>query len=232
MKHLVVLSGAGISAESGIPTFRASDGLWENHPIADVATPDAWQRNPALVLAFYNQRRQKAAQAQPNKAHIRLVELEKYFQVTVITQNVDDLHDRAGSSQILHLHGKLSEVRSTKNKKLVYDIADKAINLGDTCELGSQLRPNIVWFGEAVPSIEQAIEICTTADIFIIIGTSLSVYPAAALINFTPPRIPVFLIDPQPNLAQDKQLNLQIIAEKAITGMDILYPNLIELAKT
>ncbi len=222
MKHIVVLSGAGVSAESGIPTFRASDGLWESHRIEDVATPQAWQRNPALVLRFYNERRQKAATAQPNAAHIGLAQLEQHYRITVITQNVDDLHERGGSSRVVHLHGKLREVRSTRKPDLVYDIGDKAINLGDKCALGSQLRPNIVWFGEAVPMMDLAMDITSTADIFVVIGTSLVVYPAAGLLQYAPASIPKYLIDPQPNASFMGIKNLQIIVESATVGIEKL----------
>jgi NAD-dependent deacetylase len=195
MKHLVVLTGAGISAESGLKTFRDSDGLWENHRIEDVATPEAWERDPQLVLRFYNERRKAAAEAFPNIAHTTLAQLEKDFAVTIITQNVDDLHERAGSSTVLHLHGELSKVRSIKNKSLIYDIGSRAIHLGDLAEDGGQLRPHIVWFGEAVPKIEEAAEICSKADILLIIGTSLQVYPAAGLLHHTKPDTEIYLVD-------------------------------------
>lgn len=227
MKHIVILTGAGISAESGIGTFRDGNGLWENHRIEDVATPEAWRRNPELVLRFYNERREKAAQAQPNTAHIALAALEQHYRVTVITQNVDDLHERGGSTNVVHLHGKLCEVRSTKNPKLITDIGAKAIHLGDTCELGSQLRPNIVWFGEAVPMMDIATDITSTADIFVVIGTSLVVYPAAGLFYYAPNHIPKYLIDPNPNSNFENIDNLHIIAQKATVGTqqlaDLLY---------
>lgn len=196
-KHLVVLTGAGISAESGLKTFRDSDGLWENHKVEDVATPEAWGRDPELVMRFYNMRRKASAAARPNGAHKTLAELESHFVVSIITQNVDDLHERGGSSNVLHLHGELSKVRSVKNQNLIYEIGDKPIKMGDLAEDGGQLRPHIVWFGEAVPMIEPAIDICRSADIFMVIGTSLQVYPAAGLIHYMPDNIPVFLIDKQ-----------------------------------
>lgn len=217
MKHLVVLSGAGISAESGLATFRDSDGLWNNYRIEDVATPDAWRRNPALVLQFYNERRKNAAQAKPNAAHIALAGLENRYRVSIITQNVDDLHERGGSTNVVHLHGKLREARSTKYPELIYDIGDGDINLGDTCEKGSQLRPNIVWFGEMVPMIPIAADICSTADIFVVVGTSLQVYPAAGLLEYAPPRIPRYLIDPRPILPYGSE-KWTLIAEKATVG--------------
>lgn len=195
MKNLVVLTGAGISAESGLKTFRDSNGLWEDHRVEDVATPEAWQRNPDMVQRFYNARRKAAAEAKPNLAHKTLANLERYFNVKVITQNVDDLHERGGSSSVLHLHGRLRNVRSEKNADLIYDIGHKEIYMGDLAEDGFQLRPDIVWFGEPVPMIEPAIEICEKADLFIVVGTSLQVYPAAGLIHYCRPGIPIFLVD-------------------------------------
>jgi len=193
-KKLVVLTGAGISAESGLKTFRDSDGLWEGYNVYEVATPSAFAKNPTLVLDFYNMRRKDVAAAQPNEAHAGLAALEKVFDVTIITQNVDDLHERAGSSKVLHLHGEIFKMRSVKNAKIIYDIRGE-INLGDLAEDGGQLRPHIVWFDELVPMIEDAIEVMTGADIFVVIGTSLLVYPAAGLINYAPPYIPKFIID-------------------------------------
>jgi len=197
MKRIVVFSGAGMSAESGIATFRGSDGLWENHRIEDVATPEAWARNPALVLEFYNQRRKKLLDVQPNEGHRLLASLERYFDVRIVTQNVDDLHERAGSTQVLHLHGELRKVRSTGFAHLVYDLEGWELKPGDTCEKGFQLRPHIVWFGEMVPLMDDAFRLAQTADIFVVIGTSLQVYPAAGIIDFVPSGIPQFLIDPQ-----------------------------------
>jgi len=197
MKKLVVLSGAGISAESGIPTFRASDGLWENHRIEDVATPEGWAKNPALVLEFYNQRRIKALESKPNKGHFILAELQRNFEVTVITQNVDDLHEKAGSKKVIHLHGSLFEARSTANEVLIYPIEGSLLNVGDVCSQGSQLRPNIVWFGEAVPMMDVAIRVAASADIFIVVGTSMLVYPAAGLIDYVPYEAQKFAVDPK-----------------------------------
>ncbi len=195
-KHIVVFTGAGISAESGIKTFRDSGGLWEEHRIEDVATPEAWQRNQALVLDFYNQRRKQLLDCQPNAAHYAIAKLETTYKVTVITQNVDDLHERAGSTKIIHLHGELRKARSTVNPRLLYDINGWELKQGDTCELGSQLRPHIVWFGELVPMIDTAAYITEQADIFIIIGSSLEVYPAASLINHAPHSSIKYLVDP------------------------------------
>jgi len=196
MKNLVVLTGAGMSAESGLKTFREMGGLWEEYDISEVATPEAWKRNPELVLRFYNERRKALLTALPNAGHLGLVELEKYFNVRIITQNVDDLHERAGSTNILHLHGELRKSRSTRDPRLVYDIDGWELNWGDLCEKGSQLRPHIVWFGEEVPNIEKAFQDVERADILVIIGTSMQVYPAAGLVDYAPRYIPVYLIDP------------------------------------
>jgi NAD-dependent deacetylase len=198
MKNLVVLTGAGISAESGISTFRDTGGLWEQYAIEDVATPEGWMKNKALVTDFYNQRRKQLLHVQPNYGHIALVELEKQFHVFVITQNVDNLHERAGSSSVLHLHGELTKVRSEKYENLIYELTpDKyEVKIGDLCEKGHQLRPHIVWFGEAVPMIEEAIQIMQKADILAIIGTSLNVYPAAGLLYYIQTNTPIYLIDP------------------------------------
>mgnify|MGYP000856613787 CR=1 FL=1 len=199
MKHIVVLTGAGMSAESGIATFRDSGGLWEQHSIEDVATPEGFRRNPQLVLDFYNARRKAAFEAEPNKGHIGLAEMETDYKVSIITQNVDNLHERAGSTSVLHLHGELDKVRSTADPSLIYTLTpdNPEINIGDKCEKGSQLRPHIVWFGEAVPMIEQAIKIVEQADVLVIIGTSLNVYPAAGLINYVKQDTPIYLIDPK-----------------------------------
>ncbi|MCX6226900.1 MAG: NAD-dependent deacylase [Bacteroidia bacterium] len=196
MKNIVVLTGAGISAESGLKTFREMGGLWEEYDISEVATPEAWKRNPELVLRFYNERRKALLGAVPNAGHYGLVELERFFKVRIITQNVDDLHERAGSTNILHLHGELRKSRSTTHPQLVYDIDGWELNWGDRCEKGSQLRPHIVWFGEAVPNIQIAVQDAEQADIFMIIGTSMQVYPAAGLIDYVPRHVPVYLIDP------------------------------------
>jgi NAD-dependent deacetylase len=193
-KKLVVLTGAGISAESGLKTFRDADGLWEGHSVYDVATPEAFKRNPQLVLDFYNMRRKDVQSVEPNSAHIGLAELERDFDVTIVTQNVDDLHERAGSTNVLHLHGEIFKMRSTKNVSKVYDCRNE-INVGYLADDGGQLRPHIVWFNEAVPMIEDAIEVMRTAELFAVIGTSLLVYPAASLVNYAPWQIPKFIID-------------------------------------
>ncbi|RDC62624.1 SIR2 family NAD-dependent protein deacylase [Adhaeribacter pallidiroseus] len=217
-KKVVVLTGAGISAESGIATFRDSNGLWDGHEVMDVASPEGWRRNPELVLNFYNERRKNAHQVKPNPGHLALAHLEDKFDVTIITQNVDDLHERAGSTNVVHLHGKLFESRSTVDENLVYPITGWELKKGDLCEKGSQLRPNIVWFGEMVPMMEVAVAATQEADIFMVVGTSLVVYPAAGLIDYVPRGIPVYVIDPNlPPVA--KRPNLHLIAEKASTGV-------------
>jgi NAD-dependent deacetylase len=193
-KHIVVLTGAGISAESGLKTFRDSDGLWMGYNVEDVATPRAFKKDPELVLDFYNMRRRDIAEASPNTAHIGLAELEKNFEVTIVTQNIDDLHERGGSTNVVHLHGEIFKMKSIADESKIYDIRND-INLGDTAEDGTQLRPHIVWFEEPVPMIEEAMRIMTKADIFVLIGTSLQVYPAAGLINFVPVDIPKYIID-------------------------------------
>ncbi|MEM9857074.1 MAG: Sir2 family NAD-dependent protein deacetylase [Bacteroidota bacterium] len=219
MKKLVVLSGAGVSQESGIATFRDADGLWEGHDVMEVASPEGWAKNPELVLDFYNQRRKAALKAKPNRAHHIIAELENHFDVTVITQNVDHLHEAGGSSDVVHLHGKLFESRSTTDESLIYPVEGWQLNLGDVCELGSQLRPNIVWFGEMVPMIEIAADIAAHADIFIIVGTSLMVYPAAGLIDYVSAQADKYLIDPNSPSLPD-QYNIKVIQEKATTGME------------
>ncbi len=196
MKNLVVLSGAGISADSGLATFRDSGGLWEGYDINDVATVEAWHRNKEMVLDFYNLRRKQAAEAQPNAAHKGISKLDQEFNVTVITQNVDDLHERSGSKNILHLHGLLREAKSEKNHDLVVDIGSRKIEIGDKASDGAQLRPNVVWFGEAVPMYEEAIPIVAEAEIFIVVGTSLAVYPAAALVDYVPASAKKYVVDP------------------------------------
>ena len=193
-KHIVVLTGAGISAESGLQTFRDHDGLWNGHKVEEVATPDAFQRNPQLVLDFYNMRRKNVLEAQPNQAHINLVALEKKYKVTIITQNVDDLHERAGSTNVLHLHGEIFKMKSVKNNNVNFEIKGD-INLGDLADDGGQLRPDIVWFNEPVPMIEIAAEVASTADVFVLIGTSLQVYPAAGLLHYLSSDIPKYVID-------------------------------------
>ncbi|MEZ4916634.1 MAG: NAD-dependent deacylase [Chitinophagales bacterium] len=194
MKKIVVISGAGISAESGIKTFRDSNGLWENHDIMEVASPYGWQKNRALVLDFYNQRRKQLLECKPNNAHLKLAELQEYFDVNIITQNVDDLHERAGSKNVLHLHGELLKARSTIDEKLIYNW-QKDITLTDKCEKGSQLRPHIVWFGESVPMLPKAANIVAEADILLVIGTSLVVYPAASLVDYTKNNCKNYIID-------------------------------------
>lgn len=225
-KKLVVLTGAGISAESGISTFRASDGLWENHAIEDVATPQGFAKNPALVLQFYNERRAKLDQVEPNEGHKILARLETFYDVTIITQNVDNLHERAGSSNILHVHGYLTKVRSTVDKTLIYDIGTKPIYIGDTCEKGSQLRPHIVWFNEDVPLIETAAAITANADIFVVVGTSMQVYPAAGLINYVPNYTPIYIIDPhKPTISNPK--NIAFIEQIGSIGLAKLWDILV-----
>jgi len=227
MKKIVVLTGAGISAESGISTFRDSNGLWEQHRIEDVATFDAWRRNPDLVLEFYNQRRKQLYEVKPNAGHLALVKLEKKFDVQIITQNVDDLHEQAGSSQVMHLHGELKKVRSTLDENLVYTLDGWELKKGDKCEKGSQLRPHIVWFGEAVPMISPAQKLSSEADIFIVIGTSLNVYPAAGLVYYVKRGTPVYLIDPHAEMLPDVK-NLTIIREPAGKGVPKLVKRLLE----
>ncbi len=227
MKNLVVLTGAGISQESGLKTFRDMGGLWEEYDITEVASYAAWEKNPSLVLKFYNERRKQLINAKPNAAHFALTELEKYFNTYIITQNVDDLHERAGSKNVLHLHGKLMKARSTVDPNFIYELKHWELKLGDKCKKGSQLRPHVVWFGEAVPSIEQAVEITKTADIFVVIGTSLNVYPAAGLINYTNFNIPIFLIDPnEVNINDDKKI--EFINKKASIGTPLLVRKLVE----
>lgn len=219
-KKLVVLTGAGISAESGLKTFRDSDGLWEGFDVTEVATPRAWRKNPQLVLDFYNMRRRNVAAAQPNEAHKGLAALEKYFDVTIITQNVDDLHERGGSSSIVHLHGEIFKMRSEKNEMLIKEIRND-IHLGDLAEDGFQYRPHIVWFEEPVPMIEVAIPIVESADIFVVIGTSLAVYPAAGLVNFTQRDIPVYVIDKKIP-AMNSKANVTLIEKSATEGVAAL----------
>ncbi|GAA7391431.1 NAD-dependent deacylase [Helicobacter pylori] len=228
MKNLVILSGAGISAESGIKTFRDADGLWEGHDIMEVASPYGWKKNPQKVLDFYNQRRRQLFEVYPNKAHEILVQLEKHYQVNIITQNVDDLHERAGSSHILHLHGELLSVRSEKDPNLVYRW-EKDLNLGDLAQDKSQLRPNIVWFGEEVPLLKEAISLVKQAHLLIIIGTSLQVYPAASLYTHASKDALIYYIDPKAKNARLPK-NIQCINESAVHAMQDLMPKLIEMA--
>jgi len=229
MKRLVVLTGAGISAESGIKTFRDADGLWNNYRIEEVASPVAWERDPELVLDFYNMRRKQLYEVEPNAAHVALAELEKEFDVEIITQNVDDLHERAGSTKVLHLHGELKKVRSTADPSYVVMLDGWELKLGDLCPKGAQLRPHIVWFGEEVPNIMTAGTITHQADIFVVIGTSLQVYPAAGLLHHAPHSIPKFLIDP--NAAPNQYIqNLTVIRDKATTGVSQLIPLLQQIS--
>ncbi len=216
-KNIVVLTGAGISAESGIKTFRDSGGLWEGYDIMEVASPEGWEENPKKVLDFYNARRKNVNAVQPNKAHLALVELEEKYKVNIITQNIDDLHERAGSTNILHLHGEIFKSRSTIDEQLIYDSLDD-VCLGDVCEKNSQLRPHIVWFGEMVPALEEAIELVSQADILIIIGTSMQVYPAAGLVNYASSDIPIYYIDPK---AEEVKLSnrVAVIAKNATEGV-------------
>jgi NAD-dependent deacetylase len=217
-QKIVILTGAGISAESGIQTFRGQDGLWEGHRIEDVASPDGWRRNRELVLDFYNKRRRQLLEVEPNAGHKALVDLEQKYDVTIITQNVDDLHERAGSSNVVHLHGELFKVRSSLDESLVYEWK-KDLVTGDKCEKGSQLRPHIVWFGEMVPMIEIAQQIAAQADIFIVIGTSLVVYPAAGLLHYAPADSRKFLIDPYADNLGASVPNLRTIAAPATKGV-------------
>lgn len=207
-----------MSAESGLKTFRDADGLWEGHDVMEVASPQGWRKNRELVLDFYNQRRRQLLKVQPNAGHKALVELEQQYDVCIVTQNVDDLHERAGSRLVVHLHGELLKVQSTFDPTIVYEWK-KDLNLGDKCEVGSQLRPNVVWFGEAVPMIEKAAAICSIADILIIIGTSMQVYPAASLVHYAPDGTPIYFIDPRPSISESDFTNLKIIADKATTGV-------------
>jgi len=227
MKKLVVLTGAGISAESGISTFRDSGGLWEQYNVMDVAHHDSWEKNPALMLKFYNERRQQLKKCLPNDAHKTLKYLEDFYDVHIITQNVDNLHERAGSANILHLHGELTKARSSFDENLVYDIGYKDIIMGDLCEKGYQLRPHIVWFGENVPNISIAHQICSTAYILVIIGTSLNVYPASEIIHSAPENIPVYVIDPN-DINIYSSANIFHIKEKAVEGVKTLIKKLIK----
>ena len=227
MKKIVVLSGAGISAESGIPTFRDANGLWEGHDVMEVATPEGWRKNPQLVLDFYNQRRKAAMSVQPNAGHKALADLEKYFEVVVVTQNVDDLHERAGSSHVIHLHGELCKARSSVDERLIYPIEGWEIKWGDQCEKGSQLRPHIVWFGELVPMMEVAMQETMQADIFIVVGTSLLVYPAAGLLDYADDHISKYVIDPHlPEIP--RRANLYLMQDTATQGLPRLAQTLIE----
>ncbi len=229
MKNIVVLSGAGMSAESGINTFRDADGLWEGHDVMSVASPEGWRKNQELVLTFYNERRAQLKHVEPNSGHLALVDLESKFNVSIVTQNVDDLHERAGSSAILHLHGELLKSQSILDLTLVYDCFGD-INKGDTCELGGQLRPFIVWFGEQVPMLDKAVALVQEADIVIIVGTSMQVYPAASLASFAPKYCQIYYLDPKPavNDAVSYLEHLKIIKETAATGLPRLVATLLE----
>jgi NAD-dependent deacetylase len=222
MKKIVVLTGAGVSAESGIATFRGADGLWEGHHVTEVASPQGWRNNRALVLDFYNKRRKNILEAKPNKAHELIAQLEDHFDVDVITQNIDDLHERAGSSKVLHLHGEIKKVRSTKDPSLVYELDGWELREGDLCEQNSQLRPHIVWFGEAVPMIEPAMHITQQADILLVVGTSLQVYPAAGLIHEVKPGTPIYVIDPETPAYHGVE-QITAIQEVASKGMERFY---------
>ena len=228
MERIVVLTGAGISAESGLQTFRDSDGLWNKYRFEDLASPQAWARDPELVLEFYNMRRKKLFEVEPNDAHFAIVKLEEKYDVQIITQNVDDLHERAGSSKVLHLHGELKKARSTVDEPLVYELDHWELKIGDKCEKGSQLRPHIVWFGEMVPMIEPAAQISSTADIFIVVGTSMVVYPAAGLIGYAGNDIPKYYIDPKASHVGGIS-NLTVITEKAGEGVPELVKKLLSV---
>lgn len=228
-KKIVVLTGAGISAESGLKTFRDANGLWEGHDVMEVASPQGFAKNPELVLDFYNQRRRQLKGVSPNAAHKALVLLENNYEINIITQNVDDLHERAGSTNVLHLHGELYKARSTGDENLVLDWKDD-LNLGEKCQQGYQLRPHIVWFGEQVPLLEKAIKITSCADVLIVIGTSMQVYPAAGLIHEVPSKTPIYFIDPKPNVAESDFENLRVIAQSATTGVPTLAVSLIDKA--
>jgi len=219
-KKIVVLTGAGISAESGIQTFRDADGLWEGHDVMEVASPEGWRKNKEMVLDFYNQRRKQLHEVKPNAGHLALAELDEHFEVCVITQNVDDLHERSGSKRILHLHGELLKVRSSMDPSIIKDWTGD-LTSEDKCPKGSQLRPHIVWFGEAVPELDKAAAMTSIADILIIVGTSLQVYPAASLSAYAPANIPIYYVDPKPQLNHEllQVKNLTVVAEKGTTGL-------------
>jgi len=225
-KKIVVLSGAGISAESGLRTFREMGGLWEEYDVMEVASPQAWERNPELVTRFYNERRKQLLKSKPNQGHLILQELERYFDVEIITQNVDDLHERAGSSKVLHLHGELKKARSTADPNLIYELDGWELTTESKCEKGSRLRPHIVWFGEAVPAMSDAMKIVSKADILIIVGTSMNVYPAAGLIDYTPSNCPIYVIDPN-DVNMSSYGNRTFIKEKASIGMKELFKILV-----
>jgi len=226
-KKLVILTGAGISQESGIPTFRDAGGLWEGYDVMDVASPEGWARDPEMVLDFYNQRRKQALAVKPNRGHEIIAELENHFEVTVITQNIDDLHERAGSSNIIHLHGSIFESRSHSDPNRIYSVEGEDLNWGDIDEFGNQLRPNVVWFGEMVPLIEVAEQEAEKADIFVVAGTSLAVYPAAGIIEYVAPVVPKYIVDPNiPDIRQSP--NLHFITEKASIGLEMVKVALVD----
>ena len=229
MKRLVILSGAGMSAESGIRTFRDMNGLWEEYDVMEVASIEAWYKNPELLLHFYNDRRKQMIESKPNRGHLLLAELEKNYDVQIITQNVDDLHERAGSTSVLHLHGELTKARSSIDPSLIYMLTDPEMKMGDKCAKGSQLRPHIVWFGEEVPAMAEAVPIVESADYLCVIGTSLNVYPAAGLINYAQAGTPVFLIDPNPPASLPRRV--QVIAKGAGDGVEELIRRLSALRK-
>ncbi|MEO0788805.1 MAG: NAD-dependent deacylase [Bacteroidota bacterium] len=229
-KHIVVLTGAGMSAESGIKTFRDNDGLWENHDVMEVATPEAFARNPSLVQRFYNQRRAQLKEVEPNRGHFILAELEAHFKVDIVTQNVDNLHERAGSTRVLHLHGELTKVRSVAHPQLIYewtgDVTDE-----DRCERGAKLRPHIVWFGEAVPMLGPAAVLVSAADVVVIVGTSMQVYPAAGLVGYARAGMPVYYIDPKPHISfelKQKLEELDVIEKGASEGLELLRNHLMK----
>jgi NAD-dependent deacetylase len=230
-RRIVILTGAGMSADSGLKTFRDADGLWEGHDVMSVASPGGFARNPQLVFEFYNQRRRQLLQARPNAAHLALAELEAYYETTIITQNVDDLHERAGSTQVLHLHGELLKARSTGAGAKVFDWRGD-LSPGDICPDGYQLRPHIVWFGEEVPLLEKAAQLTMEAEILLIIGTSMQVYPAASLIHYAPEDIPVYFVDPNPSVNNLMRSKLHIVAKKAAQGIPPLVRELIADAET
>ncbi len=229
LKKLVVFTGAGVSEESGLKTFRDSGGLWEEYNVMDVATPEAWDRDPGLVLEFYNKRRKQILEARPNRAHNIIASLQDHFDVHVITQNIDNLHERAGSKKVLHLHGEITKSRSSIDASLIYSIRAGELKLGQKCEKGSQLRPHIVWFGESVPTIEEAQLIASTSEIFLIVGTSLNVYPAAGLVDYAPYETPKYVVDPNHTRAELIP-NLEIVRKKASEGMEELMKVLMGIA--
>ncbi len=226
MKRVVVLSGAGISAESGLQTFRGAGGLWEGHRVEDVASPQAWASNPRLVLEFYNQRRRAVRAAKPNAAHRAIVDLERKYDVRVVTQNVDDLHERAGSAQVLHLHGEIMFARSTRDRNLVMHLGERDIELGDLCELGSQLRPHIVWFGEMVPAMDDAVEVVAEADVLLVVGTSLQVYPAAGLVFEAPRQARRIVVNPDVPEPMNGP-RVEVIAKPATVGVPQIVAELL-----